>query len=137
MRSRDGDHSLTLTVSILIFLLLPLKLSASEYLISYRYVVHNAILLNETLDISESMRPCLGTPRDAIIFENSDTLSLKNIIKRNEESFVAFLHKLGLSVSHHEYISENINDSKTILTLKTSCFKVDFNDTLVTIWALK
>lgn len=137
MRSRDGDCSLTLTVSILSFLLLPLPLSASEYLISYRYVVQNAILLNEKLDISESMRPCLGTPTEAISFEANETKQLHTIIQRNEESFIDFLHKLGLSVSHREHFSSKHSDSKTILTLKTSCFKVDFNDTLVTIWALK
>lgn len=137
MRSRDGDRSLSLTVSILTLLLLPLSLAGSEYLISYRYVVHNAILYNDTLDISKSMLPCRGEITQSITFLTEDEKDLKKIIEKNEDSFVSFLHRLGLGVEHKEHFSSNATDSTTILTLKTSCFKVDFNDTVVTIWALK
>jgi hypothetical protein len=60
MRSRDGDHNFSLTISTIIFLFSSLALNASEYLISYRYLVHNAILYDESLEVSKSMRVCGG-----------------------------------------------------------------------------
>jgi len=137
MRSRDGNHAFSLTISTIILLLAPLALSASEYLISYRYLVHNAVLYNDSLEISKSMTPCFGEATAEIIFANSNEERLSNIIDKNQEEFVEFIHSLGLSVEHHEKTSLKTYDSTTILTLKTTCFKVDFNDTFVKISALK
>ena len=137
MRSRDGNHSLTLTVSTIIFILGSLALHAGEYLISYRYTVQDAILINETLDISKSMQKCLGRESASIFFPNENNSNLEKTIATNREEFTAFLHKLGLIVEHKEQTINAHNSSITRLTLKTTCFKVDFNDTLVKISALK
>jgi len=137
MRSRDGDKNISRSVSAVIFLLCSLALNASEHLISYRYLVKNAILYNESLDISKSMLACKGEARESIVFESPDDDNLKRIISTNNEEFIAFIHKIGLSVEHKEKTTNFTNSSTTILTLKTTCFKVDFNDTFVRISALK
>ena len=137
MRSRDGNHSLTLTISTIILIFGSLALHAGEYLISYRYTIQNAILINETLDVSKSMQKCAGSESASIFFPNKNNSDLKETIATNKEEFTTFLHKLGVIVEHKEKTINSYNSSTTRLTLKTTCFKVDFNDTLVKISALK
>ena len=137
MRSRDGNHTFSLTIPTIVLLFSSLTLSASEYLISYRYLVHNAILYNDSLDISKSMRSCNGEPFAEIAFANAQSQNLKDVVNENKEEFIDFIHSLGLHVEHREKTSKMFHDSTTILTLKTTCFKVDFNDTFVKISALK
>ena len=133
MRSGDGNRTCTLSIFKLIFLFYSLALSAGEYFISYRYVVKDAILYNETLDISKSMHKCLGNPSTPLVLENNGIKNLKEIITQNKEEFSSYLHQLGLEVKHSEFNSNLQNSSTTILTLKTTCFKVDFNDNFVKI----
>lgn len=135
MRSRNGNHSFTFTV--LIFILSSLALDAKEYLISYRYVVKDAMLYNESLSISSSMTKCLGKPLQALTLTNYENKNLKQNISKNSELFVDYIHKLGLQVEHKGVTKNFHNKSTTILTLKTTCFKVDFNDNLVRIAPLK
>lgn len=135
MRSRNGNHSFTRTV--LIFLLSSLVLDAKEYLISYRYVVKDAILYNESLSISSSMTKCLGKPLQSLTLSSYGDKNLKQNISKNSELFVDYIHKLGLQVEHKGVTKNFQNKSTTILTLKTTCFKVDFNDNLVKIAPLK
>ncbi|MBN2817058.1 MAG: hypothetical protein JXQ67_10270 [Campylobacterales bacterium] len=137
MRSRDGNHSFTLSISAIIFLFNSLALHAGEYLISYNYSVKNAILYNEQLDISKSMQTCKGTLSNSIIFPGNDSNNLYEVIETNRENFIEFLHSIGLLVEHREETNNYQNNSITHLTLRTRCFKVDFNDTLVKISALK
>ncbi|MBU1217843.1 hypothetical protein KJ870_00230 [bacterium] len=137
MRSRDGNRTSTLSIFKLILFFYSLTLSASEYLISYRYVVKDAILFNEKLDISKSMHKCLGNPLTPLILENDGNHNLIEIISQNEEEFSSYLHQLGLNVKHSEFNLNNQNSSTTVLTLKTTCFKVDFNDNFVRIAPLK
>jgi len=137
MRSRDGNITFSLSISTIIFLFSSLALNASEYLISYRYLVKDAILYNESLEISQSMQACDEKIIDSIIFQTPQNNNLYTVIKENNEEFIDFIHKLGLSVQHTEETANAINRATTILTLKTRCFKVDFNDTFVKISALK
>jgi len=137
MRSRDGNHTFSLTIFSIVFLLSSLALNAGEYLISYRYQVHNAVLSNDSLAISKSMRPCIGELSSQITLPASDTKNLKEIVDANKEVFIDFIHSLGLHVEHRQKNSARSSDSTTTLTLKTTCFKVDFNDTFVRISALK
>ena len=127
MRSRDGNNYQLFAVCTLIFLN-SLVLNASEYLISYRYVVKDLILYNESLQISRAMRKCDGLPSNYIEFPHHDSKSLNHIVSENSEEFIDFLHKLGLSVEHKSTTINAQNSSTTILTLRTTCFKVDFND---------
>ena len=83
------------------------------------------------------MKECIGKPYSSIILETRDDKNLKKIISFENERFITFLHKLGLSVSHKEETLNYQNKSTTILTLKTTCFKVDFNDNFVKISPLK
>ena len=136
MRSRDGNRTFSLSICAII-LFNSLVLNASEYLISYRYVVKDAALYNESLLISKAMTTCSGTPQDALILPNKDDKNLEELLSTNSEEFIEYLHKLGLNIEHVENTTSNVNHSSTILTLKTTCFKVDFNDNFARIAPLK
>ena len=135
MRSRDGNNYRSLAICSLIFLN-SLALNASEYLISYRYVVKDLTLYNESLKISRAMKTCHGTPQNFIELLADDEDDLSKIIKNNSEEFIDFIHKIGLSVEHKEKTYNAQNTSKTVVTLKTTCFKVDFNHNFAKISAL-
>ncbi len=136
MRSRNGNHYFSRRLcSIILFY--SLTLSASEYLISYRYIVKDAILYNESLMISHAMKKCSGTSYKPLQLENNGSKNLSQIITLNHEIFINYIHKLGLDVQHNEETINAQNKSTTILTLKTQCFKVDFNDNFAKITPLK
>ncbi len=138
MRSRDGDQSFTRTISSIIFLLLySSALFADEYIISYRYSVKNATLYNETLYVSKAMKKCKGKPYNPLILNPQKSENLKEILLANQEEFIEFLYKIGLSVKHQEKSLNGVNESSTTLTLPSKCFKVDFNDNFVKIAPLK
>jgi len=136
MRSRDGNHSFTLRICSII-LLSSLALNASEYLISYKYIVKNAILYNEHLEISKSMQKCNGTPSQSLILTSNGTKNFENIVSKNNEKFINFIHKIGLNIKSTQKITNNQLNSVTIMILKTSCFKVDFNDNFARITHLE
>ncbi|MDD3060532.1 MAG: hypothetical protein PHW94_06295 [Sulfurimonas sp.] len=136
MRSRDGNRLSARSIFKLVLLFYSLALSASEYLISYRYVVQDAILYNETLSVAKSMQKCSGSAHDALLLESDGSDNLKQINSKNEDEFLSFIHTLGLDVKHSEINTNLQNSSTTILTLKTTCFKVDFNDNFARITAL-
>ncbi len=136
MRSRDGNRYLLLRLcSVILFS--SLALSASEFFISYRYVVKDAIIYNETLYISSAMKQCSGKPQKELIIENTTNGNFTKLIKQNKEVFYDYIQQLGLHVEHNEGTINMQNKSTTILTLKTTCFKVDFNDNFARISALK
>ncbi len=137
MRSRNGNSYFSRTVQVTLLLLYSFALQADEYLISYRYLVKDTILYNETLQISKAMQKCSGYPHKYLILETRDDKNLKEIINQNNQEFIEYLHKLGLNVVHNSKTSNYQYSETTILTLKTSCFKVDFNDNSVKISALK
>ena len=136
MRSRDGNLSLSFTIPLILLTFFSI-LSADEYLISYRYVVKDAIFYNEDLFISKTMRKCFGEEYDSIILDDNNSTNLKKIIENNNIQFIDFIHKIGLNVNHRDETINLQNHSTTILTLKTTCFKVDFNDNFVRIAPLK
>ena len=136
MRSRDGNHTFTLSVLLLV-LLSSLALNASEFLISYRYVVKDAILYNEVLDISKAMKKCSGKAHEKLYLEHQDKKNIKEILSINSLEFIEFIHKLGLDVEHKGLTINMQNSSTTILTLKTTCFKVDINENFAIIAPLK
>ena len=136
MRSRDGNKTRLLSICSIIFLS-SLSLGASEYLISYRYVVKDMTLYNDSLQVSRAMRKCDGKPQNYIEFYDKDSTDLNGIIEQNSIEFMDFIEKIGLNVEHKETTINAQNSSTTILTLKTTCFKVDFNDNLARITHLK
>jgi len=136
MRSRDGNRTFIHRFYFIIFFC-SLALNASEYLVSYRYVVKNATLYNEKLDISNSMQKCHGKELKPLYLEVKKEKNLKQIIQNNYENFVDYIHKLGLHIDHNDHTINLEHHSTTILTLRTTCFKVDFNDNLARITPLK
>ena len=142
MRSRDGNRSLTRTICSVILLsslaYIPLSaLDAKEFLISYRYVVKDATLYNETLHISSSMKKCIGKPQETLILPSFGDKDLKQTISKNSDQFIDYIHKIGLHLEHKESTINAQNSFITILTLKTTCFKVDFNENFAKITPLK
>ena len=136
MRSRNGNSSSLLAICSVIYFS-SLALHAGEYLVSYRYVVKDMILFNDSLQVSHAMKKCSGTPDKSIEFVDNDSENLNEILKNNSFEFTNFIHTLGLEVNHKETTINAQNSSTTILTLKTTCFKVDFNDNFARITALK
>ena len=136
MRSRDGNHTFSLRLFSVIFCS-SLALNASEFLISYSYTVKNAILYNETLQISKAMKKCNGTPQKAFIVTSNGEKDLQRILSKNSQEFINYIHTLGLHLKHQSQNSKTKNRSTTTLILKTRCFKVDFNDNFAKISPLK
>ena len=137
MRSRDGSKTFSFSVSaVIIFLIYPLALNAGEYLISYRYVVKNAILYNETLLISKAMTKCLGREQKSILLDTYGKDNLKQIVLKNSDIFLPYIQKLGLQIDSRSQSIDFKNSSTTILTLHTRCFKVDINENLAKITPL-
>lgn len=136
MRSRDGDSNFTLRLCSIIALY-SLSLSASEYLISYKYIVKDAALYNETLLVSKSMKKCSGSEHSELFIDTNGQDDLKKIISRNSTEFIDYIHKLGLHVEHKETTTNLQNSSTTTLTLRTTCFKVDLNDSFAKITPLR
>ena len=83
------------------------------------------------------MQKCEGKTYNPITLENSGHKSLKEVISQNSVKFIDYLHKLGLSVKHEAKTFNNQNTSTTVLTLKTKCFKVDFNENFAKLEPLK
>ncbi|QOP42395.1 hypothetical protein FJR03_08030 [Sulfurimonas marina] len=83
------------------------------------------------------MQQCTGIPQKSIFLDPHNSEKLKTVIEKNRQEFVNYLHKLGLQVEHNEKTINFQNSSTTVLTLKTTCFKVDFNDNSVKITPLK
>jgi len=138
MRSRNGSCSSSFSTYSIIFLLFYSSvIFADEYLISYRYFVKNSALYNETLDVSKAMKKCSGKPYDSLSIEIKDTHNLKQILLQNKEKFTYFLNKIGFYITNEELTYNGNHVARTIITLKTTCFKVDFNDNFVTISPLK
>jgi len=136
MRSRDGNSTFSLRLCTII-LFFSLALNAGEYLISYRYVVKDATLYNDLLLISHAMKPCRGKPQKSLVLENNNSKDLKQIISQNPDIFTDYIHKLSLDIKNTQITSNMQNTSTTIITLKTTCFKVDFNENFVRITPLK
>ncbi len=136
MRSRDGNLNFSLAIFSVIFFSFS-SLFADEYLISYRYIVKDATLYSEKLNISKAMKKCSGTESEAIFLDSHGVSNLKEIIAINSDIFLNYIHKLGLHIEHKEATIDFQNHSTTILTLKTTCFKVDLNENFAKMAPLK
>jgi len=137
MRSRDGSNTLLCRPCALIFFLVLTLFGSEEYLISYRYVIKDAFLYNESFLLSKAMRKCSGTPQKEITIFNEKHLSLKKLLSDTSGEFIFYLHKLGLDVEHRVIQNNMQNSDTTILTLHTTCFKVDFNEDFVILTPLR
>ena len=83
------------------------------------------------------MTKCIGSTYKPLILETNKETKLKKIIQNNFETFLKYIHKLGLHLNHTDKTINYEYSSTTILTLKTTCFKVDINDNLAKISPLK
>ncbi|NPA66459.1 MAG: hypothetical protein GXO11_06215 [Epsilonproteobacteria bacterium] len=116
-------------------------LFAKEYLITYRYTVKDAVIYNEKLSISRAMTPCKGELVSSSLIiaypQNNEKSSLDQIILNSFDEFFSYISKVMISVDHRERTSMMQNSSFTKVLFPTTCFKVDFNDSFVTITAIK
>jgi len=81
------------------------------------------------------MKKCSGTASKHLLVLNkiNQTDTLNDIIKQNNEKFINFLFSLGIYMQDYSTFSTHSYETYTTITSKTRCFKVDFNDTFVTI----
>ncbi|MBL0709061.1 MAG: hypothetical protein JJW00_08440 [Sulfurimonas sp.] len=100
-------------------------------------MVRDAILYNEKLSISASMKKCQGKPYNPLILPSYGDDNIQLTIEKNFETFLDYIYKLGLDVRHSSLTKNAQNSSTTILTLKTTCFKVDINENFAKIAPLK
>ena len=137
MRSRDGNLTLLLSIYSLIFC--TSVFSAEEYFISYRYAVQNAILLNESLDVSKTMTPCKGEPlgNSLLLSSAENSKNLKQTLLLNSDQFFSYINTLGLHVKSFEQVSNGIESSLTTITLRPTCFTVEINENFVKITPFK
>ncbi len=137
MRSRDGNSTFLRSICSLIFCIS--CLSGDEYIISYRYAVEDATLLNDSLDISKVMTPCRGHHVGSPLFLPlpDDTKNLKTTLLSHDDEFFAYINTLGLHVRNFDSLSNGMSNSLTTVTLKPTCFTVEFNDNLVKITPFK
>ncbi|NOQ31726.1 MAG: hypothetical protein GQ570_11445 [Helicobacteraceae bacterium] len=135
MRSRDGNRYFSIAIYALIFFYT--SLNAREYIISYRLVVADTIVLNEKLNISAAMQACSGTQSSSTILSSTDNKNLIKTIEQNREKFITYLEKIGVQIEHSEETKNFIYSARTIMTLKAQCFTVDFNDGFVKITHIK
>jgi len=136
MRSNYGSKNLLFSI-LSITLLYSLALDAGEYLISYRYVVKNASLYNESFYVSKAMTKCVGIPQKSITLETYENKDLKSILSLNNEKFIKYLENLGTNIKYNNRSLNFQSNTSTILTIKTTCFKVDINENLAKITLLK
>ncbi len=64
-------------------------------------------------------------------------MTLKEILLDNFDLFFSYISQVGLQVGHSEKNVNSKNISHTVLQLPSTCFKVEFNDSFVTITAIK
>ncbi|WP_345980312.1 hypothetical protein [Sulfurimonas sp. HSL3-2] len=85
------------------------------------------------------MTPCSGEIGESklLLSTTNDTKDLKKIILQNSELFFTYINSIGLHVRSDEVTNNGINSSLTIVTLKPTCFTVEFNDNLVKIAPFK
>lgn len=134
MRSRNGDRPLSLAIYALILTSL---LGADEYIISYRAVVSDAILVSERLSISRTMQRCQGSPGAFVLLETAGEADLDNIIQHDFDLFFTLMQQTALHVDHDEHSIDSIGKSQTVLSMPPQCFTVDINQDLAKITALK
>jgi len=83
------------------------------------------------------MQPCKGKPTSFIELPILEDDNLHVVIKENALEFIDFLHDIGLDLTYQSVVANAIHTSTAIHTLKTTCFKVDFNDNFARISPLK
>jgi hypothetical protein len=111
---------------------------ANSYLFSYQAQMRDAMIINESIFFSPAMQtPKKSKPITPITFYNPDDLSINQLIKNNQYTFLDHLEKNGIVIKNFGLSQNNQDRSLTILTIPTTYLKVDFNRDFVTIAPLK
>lgn len=136
MRSRDGNSYLILRLLSLISLC-SLAINAEELLISYDYTTKNHTIYSQTLNISKAMTKCSGTDDKTLMLDTNGSKNIKEVLENNQDEFFTFTQTLPIEIISNDTTINLQNSSSTTIRLKTTCFKVDFNDNIATITTLK
>lgn len=84
------------------------------------------------------MQKCSGIEsNNALILDNNNSKDLSKVISQNSDEFFSYIQKLDLSTKSKDTTTNFTTSSTTTLELRTTCFKVDFNENLVKITAIK
>jgi hypothetical protein len=112
-------------------------LHADDYLIGYRASTLNSRLTHESLSISKSMTPCIGTRQKSLTLARNSNDTLKFTLDKNEEVFFDFVTQQTLHLKSNQNIHIQNHVSIDTLTVPTQCYAVDFNEDFVTLTLLK
>lgn len=134
MRSRNGHRPLPLAICAVI---LSQYLWADEYIISYRAVIRNAVMVSESLNISRSMQKCRGIPASSVLLDTNGSTNLHKILSDQFEEFFSLMQQEALHINHHEKNINTANAGHTVFTMPPQCFTVDINEDFARISALK
>lgn len=107
------------------------------YHIGYQAVVKDAILVNETLSVSQAMTPCEGSAVSYLKLDSSKTHNIHDLLKAHNETFYEYLRHHALHVRHREELMNQQSRSLTTLTFPTQCFAVEFKANLAKIALIK
>lgn len=134
MRSRNGHRPLSLAICAVV---LAPHLWADEYIISYRAVIRNAVMVSESFNISRSMQKCRGIPASSVFLDANGSTNLHQILSNQYETFFSLMQQETLHIEHHENNINTANLSHTVFTMPPQCFTVDINEDFAKITALK
>lgn len=73
----------------------------------------------------------------SLILPANDAKDFKAVVAKHREEFIDYIHTLGLYINNSGITTNNQIQTTTVMTLRTTCFKVDFNDTFVKISHIK
>jgi hypothetical protein len=97
------------------------------------------MLLNESLDVSKTMTPCKGEllGNSLLLIPQDNSKNLEKTLLQNSDQFFSYINTLGLHVRNFEQVLNGIDSSLTTITLRPTCFTVEFNENFVKIAPFK
>jgi hypothetical protein len=97
------------------------------------------MLYQEKLNVAPAMKQCKKSKITAksLLLPRINKEKLSKIIENNFEDFENALLGWGVSIKANDQTFNAKNHSQTVITMQTTCFKVDFNENFVTLTPLK
>jgi hypothetical protein len=108
-----------------------------EYLIGYRLTTHNSTLVSDRINVSKSMRPCIGQKQENLFLPRQSNQTLESVLHSHEDEFLDFASQQPINLESRQNISNHAHNATDSITLPTRCYVIDFNDDSVTISLLK
>ncbi len=118
-----------MTIRLLLLMLLPSFMMATEtFILSYRAQIKNAVVISESLYISESMKEIIARPDKHLQLETLPNEHIRQTLYRHKEKLIDFLMKDGLHTRSHETLYDYRSDSLICITIPPTYVTVDFKN---------